>query len=73
LANFILCRGEHLTLLTPTYLQEIATQAGFGEFVTCKPRTGTCFPDFIDQAVLDMEWETTPDSPHTLIVEGQKK
>jgi predicted SAM-dependent methyltransferase len=72
LANFLFCRGEHLTILTRSWLQELATEAGFGELLVCQPITETNFPQFIDQVVLAKEWESTPECPHTLIVEGRK-
>lgn len=72
LANFILCRGEHLTILTPSYLEEIAKMAGFHNVSICKPISETNFPGQIDQGVLSTEWEPTPDAAHTLIVEAQK-
>ena len=72
-ANFILCRGEHLTILTPSYLTEIAEGAGFQGVVVCRPVTETNYPNRIDQQVLDQEWESTPDEPHTLLIEAQKR
>ena len=72
LANFILCRGEHLTILTPSYLEEIATGAGFVNFRLCRPCVETNHPDHFDENVLGLEHESTPGIPHTLIVEGQK-
>jgi predicted SAM-dependent methyltransferase len=71
-ANFILCRGEHLAILTFSWLQEVARSAGFTELLLCKPVTETNFPRFIDRNVLEKEWESTPDCPHTIVVEGQK-
>jgi len=72
LANFIFCRGEHFTILTESYLREIATSAGFPGVSVCTPITETNYPDLIGEEVLDTEYESTPDAPHTLIVEGQK-
>jgi predicted SAM-dependent methyltransferase len=72
LENFIFCRGEHLTVLTWSYLQEVASEAGFGEIKRCLPATETHFPELIDAAVLALETEPTPECPHTLLVEGQK-
>jgi predicted SAM-dependent methyltransferase len=72
LANYILCRGEHLTILTFSYLEEIARRAGFSELYACRPATETNFPQWIDAQVLDKEYEDTPEMPHTLIVEGRK-
>jgi predicted SAM-dependent methyltransferase len=72
LANFIFCRNEHLTILTFSWLQELATQAGFEHLTVRKPISETGFPHLIDKAVLDTEWESTPECPHTLIVEGRK-
>jgi predicted SAM-dependent methyltransferase len=34
-ANFILCRGEHLTILTSSYMTEIASDAGFQDIKFC--------------------------------------
>lgn len=71
-ANFILCRGEHLTILTQSYLTELATNAGFVEVAVCKPQTETGYPAIFDQQVLSKEWEFTPDTPHTLVIEARK-
>jgi SAM-dependent methyltransferase len=72
LVNFVFCRNEHLTLLTPSYLSEIAAAAGFEPLAVCVPTQSTTNAALIDAQVLAMEWETTPDAPHTLIVEGFK-
>ena len=69
-ANFALCRGEHLTLLTPSYLEELATAAGFERFAVCAPVTETNHPDFFDGAVLGLEEETDIETPHTLVIEA---
>jgi hypothetical protein len=71
-SNFILCRGEHLTILTFSWLREIASSAGFNSLRQCRPVTETNFSDLFDGKVLENEYESTPDAPHTLIVEGQK-
>jgi predicted SAM-dependent methyltransferase len=70
--NFIFCRQEHLTILTYSWLEELASTAGFVEIRACRPGGETCHPDRFDPGVLAMEFETTPDCPHTLIVEGRK-
>jgi len=71
-ANFIFCRGEHLTVLTPSYLEEIATAAGFVNMRVCRPCTETFHPNMISDAVLAREGESHPELPHTLIVEAEK-
>ena len=71
-SNFILCRGEHLAILTFSWLNEIVREAGFDSLRRCQPVSETNFPRFFDEAVLQNEWESTPETPHTLIVEGQK-
>src|SRR5207244_7364207 len=38
-ANYILCRGEHLTILTFSYLQEVLSEAGFVNIQRCRPVT----------------------------------
>lgn len=72
LENFIFCRREHLTILTPSYLRELAEGAGFTGIETVKPITETHHPSLFDSAVLALEWESTPDSPHTLLIEARK-
>jgi SAM-dependent methyltransferase len=72
LVNFIFCRNEHLTLLTPSYLEEITQAAGFKRLAICEPTRTTTNPALIDQRVLNMEYESTFDTPHTLIIEGYK-
>ncbi|MDQ3524008.1 MAG: methyltransferase domain-containing protein [Chloroflexota bacterium] len=70
--NFVFCRGEHLTLLTESYLDELLREAGFDEVVVCRPVEETNHPAMFDAQVLGKEHESTPDAPHTLIVEARK-
>lgn len=72
LVNLIFCRNEHLTLLTPSYIEEISKSAGFERPEFCAPSKTTTNPALVDQHVLDKEWENTPEAPHTLIAEGCK-
>jgi SAM-dependent methyltransferase len=71
-ANFLLCRGEHLTVLTFSYLEELLTDAGFSAIRACKPTTETFHPDFFPADVLVNERESDPDVPHTLMVEATR-
>ena len=70
--NFIFCRQEHLTILTLSHLEEIATSVGFESIRQVTPCTETHYPELFDDAVLEMEYEDTPEAPHTLLIEGQK-
>ena len=70
--NFIFCRQEHLTILTFSWIEELATAAGFVELRVCQPKEETGYPAVFDSSVLEKEWESTPACPHTLIVEGRK-
>lgn len=72
LENFIFCRQEHLTILTESFLEEIAVDAGFADVKVCAPVTQTNFPALFGQDVLGTEYESTPHAPHTLVVEAQK-
>ena len=69
--NFLLCRGEHLTLLTSSYLEELASDAGFKDISFCKPAETNC-PSVIDKQVLLLEPENTPEAPHVIIMEARK-
>jgi hypothetical protein len=72
LENFIFCRGEHLTILTRSWLEELATDAGFGDLRACKPGLETGCPQWIDQSILALEQESTPECPHTVLMEGRR-
>jgi predicted SAM-dependent methyltransferase len=71
-ANFLLCGGEHRTLLTFSYIEELASAAGFVDLHQCVPITETSYPELIGKQVLALECENTPAIPHTLIVEARK-
>lgn len=70
--NFLLCRGEHLTILTLSYLTELCSNSGLTNVRQCIPITQTYHPEWVDKAVLGLEWESTPDVPHTIIIEAVK-
>lgn len=71
-ANFVFCRGEHATLLTRSYLEELALDAGFEAITFCSPVTQTRHVSVIDEKILGTESEPTPSAPHTLIMEAVK-
>ena len=72
LSNFLLCGGEHLGLLTSSFLREIAEGVGFIEFSVCSPVVETNYPSVFDDLVLGKEYEGTPEAPHTILIEAQK-
>lgn len=69
--NFVFCRQEHLTILTLSYLEEIASDVGFVDVVQVPPCRDTNYPEHFG-VVLGMEYENTPQAPHTLLIEGRK-
>lgn len=69
--NFIFCRQEHLTILTYSFVEELMTNAGFGDLRICKPITETNYPELFKEC-LPEEHESDFDVPHTLIVEAVK-
>jgi predicted SAM-dependent methyltransferase len=69
LTNFLLCRGEHLTILTHSYLEELLTTAGFVDVRPCRPITETTAPELFGSDVLARETEKAPE---TLLVEARK-
>ena len=71
LANFIFCRGEHLTILTESYLREIAEAAGFVGMTFPRPGQETGSPG-VFSPVLAWEDQDFHTMPHTLIVEACK-
>lgn len=69
--NFIFCRGEHLTILTYSFLEELLGKAGFINIKCCVPSKQT-FNSALFGDCLEMEEETDLIMPHTLVVEAQK-
>lgn len=69
--NFIFCKGEHLTILTESFLTELAQDAGFEEIRVTRPRQ-TGMPEWFAEQVLELEPNSTPDLPSTLIIEARK-
>lgn len=69
LDNFIFCRGEHLTILTPPYLEELALAAGFDGISILRPRE-TGHPERFGSEIMSLEYEDTPNAPHTILIEG---
>ncbi len=70
--NFVFCRKEHLTILTRSYLEEIASNAGFRNIRFCLLIKETNFPECINEVVLQKEWESDFNFPHTIIIEAEK-
>jgi hypothetical protein len=68
-ANFLFCRGEHLTALSRSYLTELATQAGFVDLQFCVP---TKESNVAGAEVLSLEFETDFACPHTIVLEARK-
>jgi predicted SAM-dependent methyltransferase len=69
--NFIFCRQEHLTILTYSYLDELMTNAGFGDLRLCQPLTQTHYPALFNECI-SKEWESDQLCPHTLVIEAAK-
>ncbi len=69
--NMIFCRGEHLTILTFSMLEEILIEVGFvniSEKLTTKETSNR----LIFSNCLNLEHESCMEVPHTLIIEAVK-
>lgn len=69
--NFIFCKGEHLTILTKSFLFELAEQAGFDNVEIVLPGE-TNYPQSISQSVLELEEVVTDKLVKTLLIEAKK-
>lgn len=69
--NFIFCKGEHLTILTKSFLEELCDQSGFVNISIAMPKA-TSYPDVIDALVLESEWRGDDNFPKTLLIEALK-
>jgi predicted SAM-dependent methyltransferase len=65
--NFIFCRGEHLTILTYSYMLELLKEAGFVDIRKCNPVKESFFLEKFSSC-LSTEMENDFDDPHTLII-----
>jgi len=71
LDSYIMCRGEHVALMTRSYLEELLQDAGFIDVTLQGPIDKTGFPDLFADA-MKTEFESTFDAPHTLMMEAGK-
>ncbi len=69
--NFISCRGEHLTILSFSFLDELLTRCGFVNIRLCKPVIETNHLPLFEEC-LAKEHEFDFEAPHTIIVEAEK-
>jgi predicted SAM-dependent methyltransferase len=70
LDNFLLCKGEHVNILTYSFIEELMLKAGFCEIKLCKPSL-TYHPALFQDCFL-FEGHEIGDDCHTIIVEGKK-
>jgi predicted SAM-dependent methyltransferase len=69
--NFIFCKGEHLTILTASFLEELCRDAGFTDIAIVSPKA-TVYPQMFGQPIFDIEPVADADLPHTILVEARK-
>ena len=69
--NFIFCGGEHLTILTESFLRELLEDAGFIDITLRRPIVDSGYPELFEDA-LEQEHESDTDCPHTLLLEAVK-
>lgn len=73
LVNYLLCRNEHKTILTFSYLEELAENAGFVNVAQCRPHFETNHSHMIGSSVLGTEQEKpSQEWPDTLVIECEK-
>ena len=61
-----------MTILTRSYLEELAENAGFESLSMCVPTEETSNPEWIAVDRLGIAEEDNLECPHTLIMEGVK-
>lgn len=69
--NFIFCKGEHLTILTFSMLEEFMSDIGFVKVKQCLVAKETDHPQFFS-VCLPKEYESNFEVPHTLTIEARK-
>lgn len=71
LDNFVFCRNEHLSLVTESYLNEIAGNSGLSISRLCIPSKDSAFPELFKDCLM-LESDSNFDCPHTIIVEFKR-
>ena len=71
LDNFLMCRGEHVAVMTESFLRELLAGAGFTSMEKVAAAAKTNYPQLFDDC-LRIESEPDPDAPRTLVCEGVK-
>ena len=69
--NFIFCKGEHLTIITFSMLEEMLSEVGFKSIKLMLPKKESSRMQIFKKC-LEMEWEGDFKFPHTIIVEAIK-
>tara|TARA_B100000242_G_scaffold206269_1_gene149641 strand:+ start:175 stop:786 length:612 start_codon:yes stop_codon:yes gene_type:complete len=69
--NFVFCRGEHLTILTFSMLEEILSDVGFKDIKLMLPVKESSRIDIFEKC-LEIEYEGDFQFPHTIVVEASK-
>ncbi|MBW2696646.1 MAG: methyltransferase domain-containing protein [Deltaproteobacteria bacterium] len=73
LDNFILCRGEHIAILTESYLKELVVSAGFRDPTFPLVARETSHPELFDEVLETEAEEAGPEAfPKTIVAEGVK-
>jgi predicted SAM-dependent methyltransferase len=71
LSNYLMMRGEHLHILTESFLREISDNEGFRNFKVCSAVTETNFGELFAPAIAT-EYESTPETPKAFLIEAVK-
>lgn len=71
LNNFILCRNEHLVILTESLLRELLGRAGFTQVTPAVASVSTSYPALFEDC-LRYEHESDLDAPRTVVLEARK-
>ena len=69
--NFLLCRQEHVAILTRSFLIELLGDAGFSDIREGQPVQGSRCPEIFKDC-LAFESESDFDVPHTIVMEAVK-
>jgi predicted SAM-dependent methyltransferase len=70
--NYLMCNGEHLTIITFSFMKELADNAGFVNLKSCLPVRETFHPEHVGEAIFKMEFEDDWENPKTLVIEADK-
>jgi predicted SAM-dependent methyltransferase len=71
LNNFLICRGEHVQIITQQYIREVLSEVGFRNIVRCTPAVQTEYPSHFAECLGYEDFDDVA-TERTMVIEAEK-